>query len=115
MNSVVKSALRLAMPANGDPEDSIFGGVDWIKDAWPTICRGSKIVDLHFHDQRATSVTRILEAGYDGFTARDAAGHADIRTTGIYARPSIERVRKAVNSLSDTAQIQAGKSTGTIG
>jgi integrase len=115
MNSVVKSALRLAMPAKGDPEDSIFGGVDWIKDAWPTICREAKIIDLHFHDLRATYVTRILEAGYDGFTARDAAGHSDIRTTGIYARPSIERVRKAVNSLSDTAQIQVGRSNGTNG
>lgn len=115
MNSVVKRALRVGIPAKGDPEDLIFGGVDWIKDAWPTICREAKIVDLHFHDLRATYVTRILEAGYDGFTARDAAGHSDIRTTGIYARPSIKRVRKAVNSLTDGAQIQIGAATGTNG
>ena len=112
MNKVVSRALRQAMPANGTPEELIFGGVDWIKDAWPTICREAKIDDLHFHDLRATYVTRILEAGYDSFTARDAAGHSDIRTTGIYARPSIDRVREAVNSLSDAAQIQAGKITG---
>ncbi|HKX29954.1 MAG TPA: site-specific integrase [Blastocatellia bacterium] len=112
MNKVVSRALRQAMPANGTPEELIFGGVDWIKDAWPTICREAGIEDLHFHDLRATYVTRILEAGYDSFTARDAAGHLDIRTTGIYARPSIERVREAVNSLSDAAQIQAGKITG---
>ncbi|MCI0338411.1 MAG: site-specific integrase [Acidobacteria bacterium] len=115
MNSVVKRALRLSIHAKGDPEDLIFGGVDWIKDTWPTICREAKIVDLHFHDLRATYVTRILEAGYDSFTARDAAGHSDVRTTGIYARPSIERVRKAVDSLTDVAQIQVGRAIGTNG
>ncbi|MFN8000603.1 MAG: hypothetical protein U0X75_06250 [Acidobacteriota bacterium] len=55
------------------PDDFIFGDVDWIKDAWPTVCREAKIENLHFHDLRATYVTRILEAGYDSFTARDAA------------------------------------------
>ena len=115
MNSIVKRALHLGIPAHGDPEDLIFGGTDWIKDTWPAICREAKIADLHFHDLRATYVTRILEAGYDGFTARDAAGHSDIRTTGIYARPSIERVREAVDSLSDVAQIQVGRTTRTNG
>jgi integrase len=115
MNTVLKRGLQLGIPAVGEPDDLIFGGVDWIKDAWLVVCREAKIRDLHFHDLRATYVTRILEAGYDSFTARDAAGHSDVRTTGIYARPSIERVRNAVNSLSDVAQIQVGRATGTNG
>jgi len=113
MNTVVKHALRHALPQTGNPDDLIFGDVDWIKDAWPTVCREAKIENLHFHDLRATYVTRILEAGYDSFTARDAAGHTNIKTTGIYARTSIERVRKAVDALSEGAQIQMGRAAGT--
>jgi len=108
MNQVLKVALRQVMPVTGDSDDLILGGVDWIKDNWPVVCKEAKIEDLHFHDLRATYMTRILEAGFDSFTARDAAGHANVKTTGIYARPSTERVRKAVDSLSGTAQIQSG-------
>jgi len=113
MNKVIRVALKQAMPTTGEPHDLILGGVDWIKDNWPVVCKEAKIEGLHFHDLRATYVTRILEAGFDSFTARDAAGHSNVKTTGIYARPSIERVRKAVDSLSDTAQIQSGRNVGT--
>ncbi len=102
---VVRNALKSAMSLSGDPGELIFGGVDWIKDSWPTICREAGIKGLRFHDLRATYVTRILEAGFDGFTARDAVGHANIKTTGIYARTSLERVRSAVNSLPYLTQV----------
>lgn len=115
MNKVISVALKQAMPTTGEPDDLILGGVDWIKDNWPVVCKEAKIEGLHFHDLRATYVTRILEAGFDSFTARDAVGHSTVKTTGIYARPSIERVRKAVDSLSGTAQIQSGRNGGTTG
>lgn len=108
LNSILKTALQQAMPVIGEPDDLVLGGVDWVKDNWPVVCKEAKIEDLHFHDLRATYVTRILEAGFDSFTARNAAGHTNVKTTGIYARPSIERVRKAVDSLSGTAQIRSG-------
>jgi integrase len=99
MNTVVKQALNSAMPVIGERDDLISGGVDWIKDAWPTICQEAGIEDLHFHDLRATYVTRILEAGFDSFTARDAAGHSNVKTTGIYARTSLDfRDQKRVNA-----------------
>lgn len=53
MNTVVKRALQLAMAKHGDSDELIFGGVDWIRDAWPTVCREAKIENLHFHDLRA--------------------------------------------------------------
>ena len=105
--AVRKHRSRIALAtASFDAEFNLQKGLT------PSICREAGIEGLHFHDLRATYVTRILEAGYDSFTARDAAGHLDIRTTGIYARPSIERVMKAVDSLSETAQLQVGKSSG---
>lgn len=113
VNKVIRVALKQAIPTTDEPDDLILGGVDWIKDNWPIVCKEAKIEGLHFHELRATYVTRILEAGFDSFTARDAAGHSNVKTTGIYARPSIERVRKAVGSLSDTAQIQSGRNVGT--
>ena len=94
---------------SGEPDDLILGGVNWIKDNWPVVCKEAKIEGLHFHDLRATYMTRILEAGFDSFTARDAVGYSTVKTTGIYARPSIARVRKALDSLSGTAQIQSAR------
>ena len=78
-------------------KDSLERQRHWIKDGWPTACKEAGIKDCRFHDLRATYATRILEAGYDAFTARDAAGHRDVKTTGIYARTRIERGRRLTN------------------
>lgn len=102
LNSVARlailSTVRLAeMPETG----LVFGGVDWIKDTFPVVCKEAGIEDLHFHDLRATYTTRMLENGFDAFTAMDATGHSNIKTTAIYARITSQRLRDAVESLSD--------------
>lgn len=71
MNKVISVALKQAMPMTGEPDDLILGGVDWIKDNWPVVCKEANIEGLHFHDLRATYVTRILEAGFDHGTQSD--------------------------------------------
>jgi integrase len=102
MNSLVRQAIfwTVNLGALG-PDDMVFGGVDWIKDTWPQVCQEAKVSNLHFHDLRATYTTRMLENGYDAFTACDATGHKDIKTTAIYAQTTSKRMREAVNSLAD--------------
>ncbi len=77
----------------------VFLGVDWIKDTFPQVCQEAGISGLHFHDLRATFVTRMLENGYDAFTVAAAARHSNIKTTAIYARTSSQHLRDAVQSL----------------
>ncbi|MFN7930902.1 MAG: tyrosine-type recombinase/integrase [Blastocatellia bacterium] len=48
----------------------------------------AEIEGLHFHDLRATFVTRMLKNGFDAFTVAAAARHGNIKTTAIYARTS---------------------------
>lgn len=102
----LNSAARLAIETTvrlGEMSDSglIFGGIDWIKDMFPVVCKEAGIENLHFHDLRATYTTRMLENGFDAFTAMDATGHSNIKTTAIYARISSQRLRDAVESLGD--------------
>jgi hypothetical protein len=48
----------------------------------------------------------MLENGFDAFTACDATGHKDIKTTTIYARTTSKRMREAVDSLADESLSQ---------
>jgi integrase len=102
MNSLVRQAIfwTVNLSALGS-DDMVFGWIDWIKDTWPQVCKEAKVSNLHFHDLRATYTTRMLENGYDAYTACDATGHKDIKTTAIYARTTSKRMREAVNSLAD--------------
>ncbi len=50
------------------------------------IARACKIEDAHFHHLRHTAATNMLEAGIKLSTIKKVLGHADIRTTEIYAQ-----------------------------
>ena len=75
MNSLVRQAIfwTVNLGALG-PDELVLGGIDWIKDTWPQVCKEAKVSNLHFHDMRATYTTRMLENGFDAFTACDATG-----------------------------------------
>ena len=44
MNSLVRQAIfwTVNLSALG-PDDMVFGGVDWIKDTWPQVCKGKSL------------------------------------------------------------------------
>ncbi|MFN7931667.1 MAG: site-specific integrase [Blastocatellia bacterium] len=105
LNPVLKQAINETIDlAQFDFNDLIFGGVDWIKDTFPQVCQEAEIEGLHFHDLRATFVTRMLENGFDAFTVAAAARHGNIKTTAIYARTSSQHLRTAVESLGSSSQ-----------
>lgn len=58
---------------------------------------------LHPHLLRHAFVSHLLEAGVPLHEVRDAARHANIATTSIYAQANPNRLRPAVNRLGDGA------------
>ena len=83
-----------------EPEELLFGGVDWIEDTFPEVCKEAKIKGLHFHDLRATYGTRLLENGYDLITVMLAMRHKRVTSTQVYMRLQSHHVRAAIESLS---------------
>lgn len=54
------------------------------------------------HLLRHTKAMHIYEANNDLISVRDFLGHSDIKTTGIYARSSLEMKRKALEQVKDS-------------
>jgi len=84
-------------------EDKIFKGVDnsqfcntviekWVKKAGIT-------KDITFHCFRHTFATLQLTSGTDIYTVSKMLGHADVKTTQIYAQIVDEKKQKAANAI----------------
>ena len=80
-------------------------GVTYILDKY--VKAASKIDDsipekITPHTLRHTKAMHLYEADQNLIHVRDFLGHADIKTTGIYARSSLEMKRKAQEKISDS-------------
>jgi len=85
---------RVFCDNNGRPMDSI-------KTAFKNAIRRSGIRYCRFHDLRHTFITRLIEKNVNIVTAKELAGHADIKTTMRYAHPAPEYKRQAAEALND--------------
>jgi site-specific recombinase XerD len=56
------------------------------------------------HMIRHTKAMHVYDAGANIVYVRDILGHADVKTTGVYARTSLEKKREALAKVSDTAE-----------
>jgi len=63
--------------------------------------------DLVPHSMRHTGLTRLGDAGVDGFTIAKIAGHASVTTTQRYVHPVPESLRRAVERAESLATVLA--------
>lgn len=59
------------------------------------------------HTLRHTKGMHLLQGGISLDMIRDFLGHADVKTTQIYARANLEMKRKALERISDSSPVQA--------
>lgn len=70
------------------------------KEAWWNALKIARIEDFHFHDLRHTFATDMLAAGAGEFAIQAALGHANIKTTKIYAHVQNDGLRLALEAVS---------------
>jgi integrase len=103
MNSIARQELWEQCQSNNSeyvfPSDSKSGHLEDIKTSFNGACEDAKIEDFLFHDLRRTGATRLAEAGADAFYIQALLGHADIKTSQIYALATSRGLREAVESL----------------
>ncbi|MGI8494921.1 MAG: tyrosine-type recombinase/integrase [Pyrinomonadaceae bacterium] len=85
-------------------EDYLFGNRDGnrlgdFKDSWWKAL--SEAENFHFHDLRHTFATDMITGGARDFTVQVALGHANIKTTGIYAHIQNDYLRAALEMVSE--------------
>lgn len=82
-----------------DGNACVFGVKVTIKTAWTKICREAEIDDFHFHDCRATCITRMLRAGLSVPEAARISGHTTLVCFYRYARVNEETQFRAASAL----------------
>ena len=94
-------AVALESLANGpDRVGPVFGMVGDFKRSWRTACRLAGIIDLHFHDLRATFATRLIHAGMPVEQVAKITGHTQLSTLyAHYIRNTASAVERAASLL----------------
>lgn len=80
-------------------DDLVFGVSVTIKTAWKKICRDASIFDFHFHDCRATSISRMIRAGMPPAEVMRVSGHTTLRAFSIYVRSDLDTAFRAASAL----------------
>jgi integrase len=90
---------RLWKESGQDISALVFGVSVTVKTAWGKICREAGIKDFHFHDTRATCITRMIEAGMPPAAVMRVSGHSTLRAFYIYVRANEDTVFRAAAAL----------------
>lgn len=77
----------------------VFGGIKSIKTSFNKACRDAGIVDFHFHDCRATAITRMLRMGLPVTEAMRISGHSTYSAFSVYARADADTAFRAAAVL----------------
>jgi site-specific recombinase XerD len=62
-------------------------------------CEKAELVGFKLHGIRHTHATKLIDAGVDVLTVSKLLGHADIKTTMIYAKVQRPVLESAIRSL----------------
>jgi integrase len=95
-----------------DGNAHVFNVKVTIKTAWDKICREAEIEDFHFHDCRATCITRMLRAGLSVPEVSRISGHTTLVCFYRYARVNEETQFRAASAL-DAYLAQAAEAQAT--
>ncbi len=109
LNSEALRALREASAASGDPEQPFPLSYWTVWRRWVERCSEDDFPwpKLRIHDLRHSFVSNQLTAGTPIHVVRDLAAHASVVTTQLYAHPTDEARRAAVDRVKITASAQA--------
>jgi integrase len=106
MNETLQKTLRKWKEQTGrDGDDLIFpsprtGGVlNNVKKAWAGVLQAADIKNFRWHDLRHDFASQLVMKGQDLNTVRELMGHADIKTTLVYAHLAPKVKRAAVDLL----------------
>ena len=77
----------------------IFGVSVTVKTAWGKICREAGIKDFHFHDMRATCISRMIDAGMPPAAVMRVSGHTTWRAFFVYVRVNDDTAFRAAAAL----------------
>lgn len=95
--------LPAAMEALGEPKDigPVFyqKHIDYYSKDFKAIAVACGINDVHFHNLRHSAATQMIESGIPIEIIKKILGHADIRTTEIYAQIYDSVVEREMNKL----------------
>ena len=76
-------------------------GITYILKKYTEACR---LEEISPHQLRHSKAMHLTEADVNPFFIRDFLGHADIKTTGIYAKTSLKMKKAALDKLNDSKQ-----------
>lgn len=83
------------------PSKSVTGHITDIKKTWDKIRNNMDVPDIRIHDLRRTFGTYMAMQGENLVTIADALGHADLKSTQIYARINKETSIKATKKITN--------------
>ena len=95
------------------PDTLVFGNLTTIKKGFGKALAAAKIQDFHFHDCRATCISRMIQAGLPPAEVMRISGHSTLRAFYIYVRTDMETVFRAAAAL-DAYHAQAAEFDGSI-
>jgi integrase len=99
--------LVFAHPQTGNPLDG-----PKVSKRFKAACRSAKVREVRFHDLRHTFATRLAAAGTPLRTIQEYLGHADAKTTQIYAHYAPSEQEVAIVNAVFSADNGAGNKTG---
>ena len=76
-------------------------GITYILKKYTDACR---LEEISPHQLRHSKAMHLTEADVNPFFIRDFLGHADIKTTGVYAKASLKMKKAALDKLNDSKQ-----------
>jgi len=91
--------LRWHEKRGANKESLVFGVSVTIKTAWLKVCREAGIEDFHFHDTRATCITRMIEAGMPPAALMRVSGHSTLKSFYVYVRANDDTIHRAAAAL----------------
>jgi integrase len=90
---------KLWQASSQDKEALVFGKLTTIKKGFSKALEKAMIADLHFHDCRATAISRMIAAGMPPAEVMRISGHTTLRAFYIYVRTDIDTAFRAAALL----------------
>lgn len=104
---------RLWHVSDLDENALVFGVSVTIKTAWKKICHEAGIIDFHFHDCRATAISRMIAAGMPPAEVMRVSGHTTLKAFYIYVRTDLDAAFRAATVL-DAYLTQTTQTRGAV-
>ncbi|OLE54428.1 MAG: hypothetical protein AUG51_08500 [Acidobacteria bacterium 13_1_20CM_3_53_8] len=104
---------RLWQSSSQNLDALVFGKLTTIKKGFGKALAAAKIDGFHFHDCRATCISRMIAAGMPPAEVMRVSGHTTLRAFYVYVRTDMDTAYRAASALD--AYLAQASETQTIG